>query len=86
LMTQKADGRFLPSPELDAWLGGRATKLADAIAKHGEAIVTAVVIALFDREARGRESEWRPAVGKAERWLAKQGTSVERAVVDAVLA
>lgn len=75
LMTQKADGRFERSPLLLAWLGAdRADALARAIAQHGEPLVTAVVIALLAREAPDRESEWRPAVSKAERWLAKQGS------------
>lgn len=74
LMTQKADGRFARSAVLDAWLGAaRATKLDDAIANHGEAAVTAVIVVLLAREAADRESEWRPAVRKAERWLAQHG-------------
>jgi Ca-activated chloride channel family protein len=70
LMTQKADGRFERSKELDAWLGVRVAKLESAIHTHGDAVVcTAVVIALLEAEASERESEWRPAVTKAKAWL-----------------
>ncbi|MCB9593028.1 MAG: VWA domain-containing protein [Sandaracinaceae bacterium] len=76
LMTQKADGRFERSRELDAWLGGRAAALVAAIAAHGEAIAcTAIVLALLEAEAPERRSEWTPAADKARGWLAKQGTT-----------
>ena len=82
LMTQKADGSFARSPELSAWLGDRDGKVADAIAKHGEAaVVTAVVIALLEMEAADRESEWRPAVTKAKRWLADNPVAFDAAAV-----
>lgn len=84
LMTQKADGRFERSPVLDAWLGSeRVGKLAALVAQHGEAAITAVVVALLAREAPERESEWRPAVAKAERWLTKR--RLDPAVATAVV-
>jgi Ca-activated chloride channel family protein len=83
LMTQKADGRFVRSPLLEQWLGSsRAARLLDAIRDHGEAsAVTAVVVALLAKEAPERESEWRPAVRKAEAWLAKQGARIDATLV-----
>lgn len=70
LMTQRADGRFERSGALDAQLGDRASELDAAVAAHGEGVITAVVIALLEREAPEREAEWRPAVDKARRYLA----------------
>jgi Ca-activated chloride channel family protein len=83
LMTQRADGSFGNSPVLTRWLDpSAASRLLDAIRDHGEALaVTAVVIALLAKEAPDRESEWRPAVQKAEAWLAKQGARPDAALV-----
>lgn len=71
LMTQKADGRFERSAVLDAWLGAdRVAKLDAALTSHGDGVITALVVALLEREAADREDEWRPAVTKARAWLA----------------
>lgn len=84
LMTQKADGRFETSAELTAWLGARADRLSDAIARHTEPVaVTALVLALLEREAEDRESEWRLAADKATAWLGDRGADVD---VDTLLA
>lgn len=74
LMTQRADGSFLRSPALEDWLErARLEPLARACAEHGEAVVvTSLVIALLERAAPERASEWGPAVDKARAWCAKQ--------------
>ncbi|UJR85696.1 VIT domain-containing protein [Sandaracinus amylolyticus] len=83
LMTQKADGSFVRSPVLEAWLGAaRVAKLDAAIRAHGDPIATtAVVIALLELEARDRESEWRPAITKAKSWLAAKSATVDAAAI-----
>jgi Ca-activated chloride channel family protein len=74
LMTQRADGAFVLSQELTQWLGDGWARVREAMQRHGEELVaTAVVIALLARDEPQRESEWRPAVTKAQAWLRKQG-------------
>jgi len=78
LATQRADGSFRASAALRRWLGPRETALDAAIAAHGEAVaVTAVVLALFDRDEAARREEWRPAEQKARRWLAAQASAFD---------
>ena len=79
LMTQKADGSFRMSPTLEKWLGSnRLAAIEDAVTRHGEAVVaTAVVIGLLGRDEASREDQWRPAIAKARKWLARQDTDFE---------
>jgi len=74
LMTQRAEGSFALSRELDALLGSaRAARVKAEVASAGETlVVTSVVVRLLEREHASRASEWRPAVDKAKAWLAKQ--------------
>jgi Ca-activated chloride channel family protein len=83
LMTQRADGSFPRSREVAGWLGAdRTRRLDEAIAAAGEAVVvTAVVVALLERDHRDREAEWRPAVAKAKQWLAAQGATFDPAPI-----
>lgn len=82
LATQRADGSFRSSSALRAWLGASAAALDAQIAAHGEALaVTAVVLALFERDEASREPEWRQAANKARAWLAAQPGRVDAAVV-----
>lgn len=39
--------------------------------------MTAIAVALLEREQSSRESEWRPAVTKANNWLGKQPGSLD---------
>lgn len=76
LGTQRADGRFPWSPALEAWLGAsRAAKL-EARADD-PALVTAVVLALLEREAADARDLWRPAAAKARRWLDTHPTDAD---------
>ena len=82
LMTQKADGSFLLSPVLEEWLGSAFAAVERAAGDHGEALVaTAVAVALLERDEASRADEWRPAVKKARRWLARQGSSFDAGAV-----
>jgi Ca-activated chloride channel family protein len=74
LLTQSAGGHFKLNPFVAEWLGAdRAERLKAQFGKVSEAVaVTAVIVALLERDHRDRESEWRPAVVKAKAWLAKQ--------------
>lgn len=82
LATQRADGTFRPSEGLRAWLGAKVAALDEAIAAHGEAlVVTAVVVALLERDEASREPEWRQAANKARAWLAAQPGGVDVAAV-----
>ncbi len=76
LMTQNADGSFPLSPALEDWLGDALGAVRGAAGEHGEAwVVTAVVVAVLERDEPGRADEWRPAVTKARRWLRRQGAT-----------
>jgi hypothetical protein len=85
LMTQRADGAFAPSAVLESWLGPEASeRLRAAMKAHGDALVaTAVVVALLARDEPARESEWRPAVTKAQAWLRKQAAFDAASVLSA---
>ncbi len=73
LMTQKADGSFHWSRELEKWLGADLVAAKRAAGEHGEAVVaTALALALLERDEAAREDQWRPAAGKARKWLARQ--------------
>jgi Ca-activated chloride channel family protein len=74
LMTQSAAGSFAKSAVFMAWLApAAAARLAQALATQDERlVVTAVVVLLLERQQPDRQSEWRPAVNKANAWLAKQ--------------
>ncbi len=77
LMSQRADGSFGWSPELERWLGVRAAVVKAACAAQGEALIaTAVVLALLEHEAGNRSDEWAPAAAKARRWLAGRAPAV----------
>ena len=74
LMTQKANGSFRLSPALEQWLGSVVDAVRRAAGEHGEEqVVTAVVIALLERDEEARRDEWRPAVRKARKWLQRSG-------------
>jgi Ca-activated chloride channel family protein len=79
LMTQRADGSFATSPILTSWLGKeRHKRMCEACAAVDEAlVVTCVVIALLEREAADRASEWSPAMVKARAWCARQQGSFD---------
>ncbi len=78
LMTQKADGSFRLSPVLEEWLGSAYAAAERAAGDDGEAVVaTAVAVALLERDEASRADEWRPAVKKARKWLARQGSSFD---------
>ena len=72
LMTQKADGSFLLGTELHNWLGTRAPKVKQE-SKQNPVIVTAVVVALLEKEAPNNQAEWKRAMDKAKAYLAKNG-------------
>lgn len=74
LLTQNVDGSFPLTDALRKWLGGRRYEsLCAAVRRHGDAIVTAVVVALLEKEAAHRYSEWAMAVRKARRFLEQSG-------------
>jgi Ca-activated chloride channel family protein len=73
LLSQQADGSFRFSAALERWLGARLGKVKAAAAQDGEAlVVTAVVVALLEKEASHRRAEWATAARKATRWLDQQ--------------
>jgi hypothetical protein len=74
LMTQGASGTFELVPAVEEWLGGERTARIRAASVHADpaVVVTAVVVALLERDHRDREAEWRPAVAKAKAWLGRQ--------------
>ena len=72
LMTQNADGSFAMSLHLENWLGSRSATIKSE-AKQNPAIVTAVVLALLQKEASQHQAEWKRAATKARTYLQKHG-------------
>jgi len=72
LLTQSANGSFPASPALMGLVRDMAAFKA-LVVTHGEALVaTALVLALLARDHADRQSEWKAAADKAQRWLASQ--------------
>ena len=78
LLTQRANGTFLLTPALESWLGDRARRVRKEVEKRDEALVaTAVVVALVAAEMADRREEWKMAMEKAKKWLAKQAEQID---------
>ena len=68
----------MSSPSVESWLGDRARRVRKETETRDEALVaTAVVVALLAAEVAGRRGEWKMAMEKAKKWLAKQAEQID---------
>jgi len=81
LLTQRADGAFPWSMDLAACLGDRVSDARRAMktAADADVVVTAIVLAVLERDFGADEEQWRGAADKARRWLSAQATSFDAA-------
>jgi len=71
LLTQKADGSFSWTPELNALLGSDlAMEVQKEVEKHGEELVSTIsIISFLEQKMDQFKDEWDLAIKKAKKWL-----------------